>query len=193
MKKITILALCGLMTLTLGACGGNKQDINKSSTEAAAENAGTASSAVSETVSETEPASESDPLEGTDLDFTSEAGNEGMADADIYVGDWYEKIGQRGFITAHIGSDSLEFQASWPDSADVIYLWEFSGVPNEAGILYYDNAVKTKVSWDENDNETTEIVEENFSGYLYITEDHLIWYEHTEDEYENEFLRESYE
>lgn len=61
--------------------------------------------------------------------------------------------------TMEISGDSswYDVKVTWPISSSEIYTWEFGGTFNNEGVLYYDNCLRTQYTYDEQDNEDSQI------------------------------------
>ena len=61
--------------------------------------------------------------------------------------------------TMEISGDSswYEVKVTWPIDSSKIYTWEFGGTFNNEGVLYYDNCLRTQYTYDEQDNEDSQI------------------------------------
>lgn len=62
-------------------------------------------------------------------------------------------------MTMEISGDSswYDVKVTWPISSSEIYTWEFGGTFNNEGVLYYDNCLRTQYTYDEQDNEDSQI------------------------------------
>ena len=107
-----------------------------------------------------------------------------------FAGNWYEPVAQRGYCTVTVEDGIFKFLVSWNDSA-AAYIWSFSGSPNKDGIINYTDCVKELHVWDENDEETVELIEENGCGSIWLAEENrMLWLEHLNDPEPSEFIRE---
>ncbi len=62
-------------------------------------------------------------------------------------------------MTMEITGDSnwYDVKVTWPVSGSEIYTWEFGGTFDNEGVLYYDNCLRTLFTYDEQDNEDSQI------------------------------------
>ena len=154
MKNKIICLLAALMLLCLCACSSSKKE---------------------EQVPETTP----EPTAETSAEPTAETKEE-TVDYLAEVGEFYvDQIAGRGMLTVTKNSGTeAAMDIHWSSSAAEHTVWKINAVYNpENGHLEYSGAVKEDHVFDENQNETTETVYTDGTGYFEIGDRQLIWHD----------------
>lgn len=90
---------------------------------------------------------------------------------DPYVGSYYEEHAHRGKISVDHNEDSYVVTIHWAGSADTASEWKFTGEFNGRQVLYYDDCVRTNLTYSEDGSCTSEQVYTNGTGYIRIAEE----------------------
>ncbi|MBQ7679322.1 MAG: hypothetical protein IJT34_05685 [Butyrivibrio sp.] len=93
------------------------------------------------------------------------------ASSDAFIGNWYEEIAGRGYMTITAAGDSAHIQVNWSGSASEMSCWQISAQVDAAtGDLVYDNGTYQTITFDEDGNDT--VTEERpVQGRLTLAED----------------------
>ena len=100
------------------------------------------------------------------------------------VGMYEDETSQRAVMVVECsGEIEADVQILWSSDAAECTTWTFTGQYfAEAGEIYYNNCVKAVSTFDENGNETEEILYEDGTGTLTIGEDNtILWKDDKED------------
>ena len=100
------------------------------------------------------------------------------------IGLYQDEVSERATMNILCeGREGGSVEISWSSSAFETTVWTFSGIYNtENNTLPYDNCVKTVYTYDEDGNETAEIVYENGTGMLTVDEFWcILWQDDMED------------
>lgn len=107
------------------------------------------------------------------------------ASASEFAGGWHEVTAGRATLDATADGSELTVEISWANSAAERIFWNFTGHKSEDGFVYYENGVKKDVIFNEEGVESEEILSENESGNLCITEDgNIAWIDGTVEDAE---------
>ena len=60
-----------------------------------------------------------------------------------YSGEYVETVGQRASITVTKKDDGYDVWVRWPNSAEEVYNWNFSGTFDDDGVMNYTGCEKT--------------------------------------------------
>ena len=72
-----------------------------------------------------------------------------------YSGEYVETNAGRGTITVTKKDDGYDVWIRWPNSAEEVYNWNFSGTFDDNGVMQYTGCKKTIITFDENGNDTS--------------------------------------
>ena len=99
-----------------------------------------------------------------------------------YSGTYIDTFAGRAKITVTNTYDNYySFKVSWPSSASVENVWEFSGIVDQNGTLNYTNAYKTEINYDSTGGSTKKTVYNDGTGTIKMTEKDLTWEDKKED------------
>lgn len=100
------------------------------------------------------------------------------------IGIYEDETSQRAWMQIMTDGDKGGVvEIHWASSAFETTIWTFSGVfDTEDNTLPYENCVKTDYIYDEDGNETAEVLYENGTGRLTVNEDwSILWTDDVED------------
>ncbi len=104
------------------------------------------------------------------------------ATGEDYTGNYVETIAQRGTINlTRTSGNSYSIFVYWSSSAFEHCEWTFTGTFNENGVLNYTDCVKTTITFDEDQNESTVTNYTEGTGALTMTDEGLIWQDNVEN------------
>lgn len=88
-----------------------------------------------------------------------------------YSGKYIESVAKRAYVEIKAtANDYFEVYIRWPDSAAVVYEYNFTGTFDKDGVLKYTDGTKTKLEFDEKGNGVTTSLLKNGSGSISINE-----------------------
>ena len=94
-----------------------------------------------------------------------------VTNGDPFVGIYTEEYAHRGVIAVNSNGDSYVVSIHWSSSAATSSEWTFTGSFNGRQVLYYDDCVKTNLTYSEDGSCTSEQVYTNGTGYIRIAEE----------------------
>lgn len=111
------------------------------------------------------------------------------AAAEDFVGDWADRTSQRAYMTVLPDDGHLFFTVHWGSSAEEATVWQFSGNPDKDGVVTYTDGVIMNCIFNEEDEETVEVLHERTNGCVAIDTNGMIYWvdSETEESHEMEF------
>ena len=101
------------------------------------------------------------------------------------IGGYMDKLSERAsMVISCVGEDEADITITWANSASETVVWHMSGHYDiEAGLIEYEDCVKTVETYDANGNCTCETVYENGTGTLFVSEDwNILWQDDQNEE-----------
>lgn len=98
-----------------------------------------------------------------------------------YSGEYIETVGQRASITVTKTDKGYDVWVRWPNSADEVYNWYFSGSFDDKGVMSYTGCEKTIIVFDENGNDTASTTYTDGTGKLVFADNALTWQDDKEN------------
>ena len=92
-----------------------------------------------------------------------------------YSGEYVETVGQRASITVTKKDDGYDVWVRWPNSAEEVYNWNFSGTFDDDGVMNYTGCEKTIITFDENGNDISNTEYTDGTGKLIYKDNILTW------------------
>lgn len=96
------------------------------------------------------------------------AGARPQLSAEGFAGEWHEIVAGRATLTAEADGDELTVEIQWPNSAEEVFFWSFSGKVGEDGTVAYTNGIKKSVVYNDQGTETETVLAEDCEGYLLL-------------------------
>ena len=103
------------------------------------------------------------------------------ASDDDYSGEYVESLAERATITVTKKKSGYDIWVRWPNGADEVYNWKFSGTFNASGVMKYTKCTKTIVTLDEKGNASTKKSYTNGTGSLTIKNGTITWKDNKDD------------
>ena len=98
-----------------------------------------------------------------------------------YSGEYVETNAGRGTITVTKKDDGYDVWIRWPNSAEEVYNWNFSGTFDDNGVMQYTGCEKTIITFDENGNDTSKTEYTDGTGKLVYKDNAMTWQDDKDD------------
>ena len=102
-------------------------------------------------------------------------------ESDSYNGIYVERTDGKTVIEVKGNEELSKVTVHWPNGTEEMDEWNFSGTFTQAGILTYEDCIKTSIHYNSDGTETRTTYYENGSGYLYIANKIAIWHDNQEE------------
>ncbi len=98
-----------------------------------------------------------------------------------YSGEYFEIVAGRATITVTKKTSGYDVWIIWPNSAEEVYNWKFSGTFNASGVMNYTKCTKTIITFDDKGIDSSKTSYTNGTGSLTIKTGTITWKDNKEN------------
>ena len=98
-----------------------------------------------------------------------------------YSGEYVETVAGKATITVTKKTSGYDVWIIWPNSAEEVYNWKFSGTFNASGVMNYTKCTKTIITFDDKGIDSSKTSYTNGTGSLTIKNGTITWKDNKEN------------